>query len=232
MAVAGSILPAARFRVGWALRRIARLDARGDHRAHAERHRLRAGLAGSLAGGVAAVPLDAELALALRGAAAGEAVVSIRAAARSVRAARPRVGPAVGAPRGPAVTTLGARSRAAAPVRMRRSRRAGTGRRQQHQKRNATREAIHVSPNYGFQRCTVRYYISHTVVPGENVPPKTNSRQKNVAGTGDFDAGRQRPRGHWPGVARAVSWVPRFRVSYPSSDPSSSSAAVRAQGMA
>ncbi len=205
LAVAGSVLPAAPFRVGLTLRRVARLDACGDHRAHAERHRLRAGLAGSLAGGVAAVTLDAELALALRRAGAGEAVVSGRGATGSVRAARPRIGPAVGPSRGPALTTLSAYASgcASAPVRTApRSRRARTGRRQQHQKRNSTRKAIHVSPNYSFQRCMVRYYISHTLVLGGNAPPRTNSRQKIAVGVGDFDAGGQPDTRSWPRCAQ------------------------------
>jgi len=171
--VAGSVLAATRFRVGLALRRVARLDAGGDHRAHAERHRLRAGLAGPLAGGVAAVPLDAKLALALGGAAAREAVVSVRGAARGIRARR-RIGPAVG-PDAAVVTTgrsfapARARAPALASVRVSGSRRARTSGRQQHQQRNSTREAIHVSPNYGFQRCMVRYYISHISSLGKTV---------------------------------------------------------------
>ena len=96
LAVAGSVLTAGRLRLDLALTRVARRDAGRDHRAHAERARLRAGLAGSLAGAVAAVSLDAELALALGGAAAREAVVSVRVATRGIRAARPGVAPASG----------------------------------------------------------------------------------------------------------------------------------------
>ena len=121
--VAGSVLVAGRLRVGRALRRVARLHAGGDHRTDAERHRLRAGLAGSLAGGVAAVPLDAELALALGGATAREAVVPVRVAARGVHAVRPRIGgPGVGTSEAAVVTTASSRGPAITAVGVCRSR--------------------------------------------------------------------------------------------------------------
>jgi hypothetical protein len=103
-------MPAARLGVLRALAGIGRLDPGGNHRAVAERGRERAGHARSVASLVAADAIDAEVALALRRAAAGEAVVlrsSVRAAAtvrrRSVHLCsigsfepiRARVGPAV-----------------------------------------------------------------------------------------------------------------------------------------
>ena len=121
--VAGSVLTAGRLQLGVALTGVARLDAGRDRRARAERIRLRTGLAGSLAGAVAAGPLDAKLALALGGAAAREAVVSVRAAARGIRAGRPRIGrPAVGLSHDPAVTTVGSPAHAPAAVRVSRPR--------------------------------------------------------------------------------------------------------------
>ncbi len=108
-AVAGPVLTAARRLVDAALTGVVRLDARRDHRAGAQRGRQRAGHTGPRAGAVATEPVDAEVALALTGAAARQSGVLGRTgrAAGALRTVGLAVGPGVPPTVGPSSDPVG-----------------------------------------------------------------------------------------------------------------------------